>query len=162
MRAFNRFFALAAALVLIGVALAAKDYEPQARPVIQSAAQPAASSGQRVATGNLVDVFRAAGAAYGIDWRLLFAQCWAESNFILNARGAAGEKGMAQFMPVTWQRFGRGDPDNPVNAAYAQARYLRYIANYLNTNDLALIVGAYNAGEGSAGAQSRNFGLVQK
>ena len=141
-RSLNRLAALVLGLAILAVANAAKGY----------------SNAQRVvATGELVDVFCEAGEAYGIDWRLLMAQCWKESNFVLNARGAAGERGMAQFMPATWQRFGQGDPDDPRAAALAQARYLRYIADYLNTSDVAIIIAAYNAGEGSAGARNRNF-----
>ena len=148
---------LALALTLLAVANAAKDYTPRPRPTRRVVVRPAAQS-QRVARGDLVAVFRVAGARYGIDWRLLFAQCWKESNFVLNARGAAGEKGMAQFMPATWLTFGRGDPDDPRNAAEAQARYLAHIANYLRARgitDPRMVIAGYNCGEGCAAAAGR-------
>jgi soluble lytic murein transglycosylase-like protein len=147
------------ALLLLAVVNAAHGYTPRSRPTrpaVQAAAQPV--SGQRVARGDLVAVFRAAGQTYGIDWRLLFAQCWKESNFVLNARGAAGEKGMAQFMPATWERFGRGSPDNPVNAVFAQAAYLSYIRRYLaarGVTDPRMMIAGYNCGEGCAASAGR-------
>jgi len=150
------------ALALLAVANAAKDYTPRPRPTRRVVVQLAARPTQRVARGDLVAVFRVAGARYGIDWRLLFAQCWKESNFVLNARGAAGEKGMAQFMPATWRRFGVGSPDNPRNAVEAQARYLAHIANYLaarGIRDPRMMIAGYNCGEGCAAAAGRFEGL---
>jgi soluble lytic murein transglycosylase-like protein len=158
-RTVGRLATVIMALALLALGNAARGYTPRQRPAQRVAVQTARpASSQRVATGDLVAVFRAAGAAYGIDWRLLFAQCWKESGFTLNARGAAGEKGMAQFMPATWARFGRGDPDNPVNAAYAQAFYLAYIRRYLaarGITDPRMMIAGYNCGEGCAAAAGR-------
>jgi len=108
--------------------------------------------------GSIVDVFRVKASRYGLDWRLLFAMAWKESNFRTNARGAAGEKGMAQFMPGTWAMFGRGDPDDPNDAIEAQARYLAYIRHHLaarGITDPRMMVAGYNCGQGCAASCGR-------
>jgi len=156
-RAIRQLLMLALATCLLVLVNAVKDYNYKPRPqVVATSVQTEPI--RRVAKGDLVAVFRVAGARYGIPWQLLFAQCWKESNFVLNARGAAGEKGMAQFMPATWLTFGRGDPDNPRNAAEGQARYLAHIARYLSARgitDPRMVIAGYNCGEGCAAAAGR-------
>lgn len=62
--------------------------------------------------------------------------------------GGAGERGLAQFIPGTWARFGSGDPYNPANSLQAWARYTSYLASLFN-GDLRRILQAYNGGEGN-------------
>jgi len=65
--------------------------------------------------------------------------------------GTSGEKGLAQFMPGTWARFGAGmhsnayDPDASLNA---WAAYTNYLASLFN-GDLTKILQGYNGGEGN-------------
>ena len=48
--------------------------------------------------------FKSSSARYmpGVDWKLLKAQCWQESRFIVDAVSPVGAKGVCQFMPATW------------------------------------------------------------
>lgn len=62
--------------------------------------------------------------------------------------GNAGERGLAQFIPATWARFGNGDPYNPTNSMQAWQRFIQYLAN-LFPGDLRKILQAYNGGEGN-------------
>ncbi len=65
--------------------------------------------------------------------------------------GGAGERGIAQFTPGTWQRFGVGmhteayDPDNSLAAWAAYTNYLMR----LFSGDLTKTLQGYNGGEGN-------------
>jgi soluble lytic murein transglycosylase-like protein len=82
--------------------------------------------------GELQELWRRAGAAYGVPWAVLAAINKIESNFGRNmGPSSAGAIGWMQFMPSTWLRWGvdaSGDgvasPWNPEDAVYAAARYL--------------------------------------
>ena len=87
----------------------------------------------------------------GIDPRVALAQIERESGFNPEARGAAGERGLAQFLPAAWQRFGFGlsfdaafDPD--YNLA-AWAEYMKYLLGLFD-GDLERALVGYNGGEG--------------
>lgn len=58
---------------------------------------------------------------------LLLAQLIAESSLDPDAVSERGAMGIAQFMPDTWEMFGRGDPFNPKDAIPAQIRYMSYL-----------------------------------
>lgn len=65
--------------------------------------------------------------------------------------GGSGEKGLAQFMPRTWARFGSGMHDNaydPDASLAAWAAYTTYLASLFG-NDLEKILQGYNGGEGN-------------
>jgi soluble lytic murein transglycosylase-like protein len=63
--------------------------------------------------------------------------------------GAAGEKGLAQFIPDTWARFGLGgNPYNPEDSLNAWAYYIGYLRG-LFSEDYSRILQAYNGGEGN-------------
>lgn len=84
----------------------------------------------------LLPEFQAAGAAHGVPWAVLCAIGWVESRFDPDAVGPpnyTGElaRGMMQFLPSTWRRWGTdadGDgvasPYSPVDAIWSAARYL--------------------------------------
>lgn len=44
----------------------------------------------------------------GVDWKLLKAQCFAESSFIETAVSPVGAQGLCQFMPGTWEDVQKG------------------------------------------------------
>ncbi|HYX06834.1 MAG TPA: transglycosylase SLT domain-containing protein [Bacteroidales bacterium] len=66
-----------------------------------------------------------------LDWMLLKAQVKAESNFDVNAISPVGAVGLAQFMPQTWKEFGEGHPYDAEQSIKAQAKYMRWLFDYL-------------------------------
>jgi soluble lytic murein transglycosylase-like protein len=62
---------------------------------------------------------------------LLKAQVKAESGFDPEAKSKAGAMGLAQFMPPTWKEFGEGEPFDPEQAIKAQAKYMRWLWDFL-------------------------------
>jgi len=88
---------------------------------------------------------------YGIDARLLWSVCFAESRFRVAAVSPKGARGPMQFMPDTAARYGLTNPHDPKSAIDAGARYLRdLLQRFAGRVDLA--VAAYNAGEGAVGS----------
>ena len=81
----------------------------------------------------LLPIYRAASERYGIPWEILAAINSIETEYGRNlAVSSAGALGWMQFMPGTWatygvdaNRDGRRDPNDPVDAIFAAARYLR-------------------------------------
>lgn len=90
-------------------------------------------------------------SACGVDPTVAFYQIQRESGFNPNARGAAGEKGIAQFMPATWTRFGSGSHDNAFDPAQAMNAYCRYMTYLLGLfgRDYEKALQGYNGGEGN-------------
>src|SRR5215831_14663503 len=85
---------------------------------------------------------------YGIDARLLWSVCFAESRFRVAAVSPKGARGPMQFMPDTAARYGLINPHDPKAAIDAAARYLRdLLQEFGGRIDLALA--AYNSGEGA-------------
>lgn len=62
--------------------------------------------------------------------------------------GGAGERGLAQFIPGTWSRFGSGDPYNPDDALAAWQYYIGYLRGLFG-EDYTRILQGYNGGEGN-------------
>ena len=76
------------------------------------------------------------------------AQCKAESGFNPRATSYCGAMGLMQFMPRTWDAYGRGkDPYEPVASIDAGHRYMLDLERQLATQAQAW--GGYNAGTGS-------------
>jgi soluble lytic murein transglycosylase-like protein len=64
--------------------------------------------------------------------------------------GGAGERGMSQFTPATWARFGSGPHNNayiPEMAMEAWGRYMAYLMS-LFPSDYLKALASYNGGEG--------------
>ncbi len=92
------------------------------------------------------DMFRAAGAAHGIQPSILAAVAKTESAFDPNAVSHAGARGLMQFMPGTAADMGV-DPFDPASAIDGAARYLTQ--NLRRFGSLELALAAYNAGPGA-------------
>ncbi len=90
-----------------------------------------------------------------LDWRLLAAQAYQESRFDPEALSWAGAVGVMQVMPETAEDLGiRGDLTDPATSIEAGARYLRWLVDLFQSDDLdhgeqlRFALGAYNAGRG--------------
>jgi hypothetical protein len=82
----------------------------------------------------LVPLYQAAGAAYGVPWQVLAAVNKVETDYgrLAHVTSSAGAIGWMQFLPATWARWGtrahgdgrRPDPYDPADAIYSAARYI--------------------------------------
>lgn len=87
---------------------------------------------------------------------LIAAQIQQESNWNPKAVSPVGARGIAQFMPGTWEQYGNGkDPFDGQAGIDAQGRYMadiREMVSYLSDNEeeiLKLSLAGYNAGPGA-------------
>ena len=81
----------------------------------------------------LLPIYQAAGARYGVPWEVLAAINEIETDYGRDVNvSSGGAVGWMQFLPSSWARYGVDangdgirDPDNPADAIFAAARYLR-------------------------------------
>lgn len=87
----------------------------------------------------------------GLDPNVALAQIGRESGFREDARGSSGERGLAQIMPGTWERFAQGVPwDAAFDVDYNLSTWCNYMG-YLSGlfgGDIRSMLMAYNGGEG--------------
>lgn len=95
----------------------------------------------------------AAAAVSGLPPAVLAAQLDVESRWNPRAVSSAGAMGLAQFIPPTWKRYGRGDPFDPEDAIRAQGSYLKDLRRMMRrlepasaAEEIDLVLAAYNAG----------------
>lgn len=94
---------------------------------------------------------------YGIDPAVALVQMQRESAYFRpdvvygNFVGGSGERGMAQFTPDTWQRFGNGPHTNAYDPDYSLTAWGNYMSFLLNRYgyDYTKALQAYNGGEGN-------------
>ena len=116
--------------------------------------QPAWAAALPAAAQPYLGAFREAGAATGVDPRLLASLAWTESGFSAGAHSPAGALGLMQLMPATARGLGV-DPLDPKQAALGAARLLgEALRAHGGRTDLALA--SYNAGPGAV----RQYGGV--
>jgi membrane-bound lytic murein transglycosylase F len=90
----------------------------------------------------------------GWDWRLLAALVYKESGFDTTAISYAGAEGLLQLMPVTLERFGVTNPNDPVQSLRGGVKYLLYLDKFWKervpeTNErVKFILASYNIGQG--------------
>ncbi|MDN3689720.1 transglycosylase SLT domain-containing protein [Cyclobacterium jeungdonense] len=100
------------------------------------------------------EIIKAGADQLGWDWRLLAALVYKESRFNTSAVSYAGAVGLLQLMPVTLQRFGVSDPNNPNESLRGGVNYLRYLDGFWmervpdNTERIKFILASYNVGHG--------------
>ena len=111
----------------------------------------------RYSREQLIERIRQAARSIGFPEAVAIAQLARESaNFRDDVVygpfvGSSGERGLAQFIPSTWARFGSGmhqtayDPDASLAAWAAYTSYLMRLFN----GDLEKILQGYNGGEGN-------------
>ena len=87
---------------------------------------------------------------HSVNPELVAAMVRWESAFDPTALSIKGARGLMQVMPATGQRFGvpSGDLYDPAQNLQAGVRYLRWLRERFS-DDLGLVLAAYNAGEGS-------------
>ena len=90
----------------------------------------------------------------GWDWRLLAALVYKESRFDTTALSYAGAQGLLQLMPVTVERFGVTNPNDPEESLKGGVKYLQYLDKFWmervpETNErIKFILASYNIGQG--------------
>jgi membrane-bound lytic murein transglycosylase F len=90
----------------------------------------------------------------GWDWRLLAALVYKESRFDTTALSYAGAQGLLQLMPVTVERFGVTNPNDPVESLKGGVKYLQYLDKFWmervpETNErIKFILASYTIGQG--------------
>lgn len=101
------------------------------------------------------DAIEAAAAESGFSSEIIAAQIQQESNWNENAESHAGARGLAQFMPDTWEQYGQGDITDGVAAIEAQGRFMAelrdFAGDYADTEEetARIALAAYNAGPGA-------------
>ncbi|MCS7041510.1 MAG: lytic transglycosylase domain-containing protein [Bryobacteraceae bacterium] len=93
----------------------------------------------------LSPLFERAAGAYGLAPELLRAVAQKESSLRPCAVSPAGAMGLMQLMPETAAWLGISDPFDAEQNIFGGARFLRFLLNRFD-DDLALALGAYNAG----------------
>jgi membrane-bound lytic murein transglycosylase MltF len=122
----------------------------------------AASAQERKKFLDLVSYFRKYGDQYDVDWVLMAAQGYQESQLNQNAKSAVGAIGVMQVMPATGKDMKVGDITRTETNIHAGIKYMRWmIDNYygdapMTPLDKALFsFASYNAGAGRI-SQLRN------
>lgn len=83
-------------------------------------------TGAALPAGRLLQLYRDAQRRTGVAWHVLAAVNFVESDFNkLQNESIVGAQGPMQFMPSTWDQYGRGDVHDPRDAIPAAARFLR-------------------------------------
>lgn len=108
--------------------------------------------------GNRISVFddliKEGARELGWDWRLLASLVYRESRFDTAATSYAGAQGLLQLMPVTLERFGVENPNDPIESLRGGVRYLRYLDKFWlervpEVNErIKFILASYNIGHG--------------
>jgi hypothetical protein len=130
--------------------------EPEAAPVMAEAPVPSPpiplrfSEGQPVPEGPYGTIIYAAARKHQVNPQVVAALIRAESAGNPRARSYKGARGLMQLMPATAERFGvrRERLYDPAQNLEAGVRYLSWLLDQF-PNDLAKVLAAYNAGEGT-------------
>jgi membrane-bound lytic murein transglycosylase MltF len=117
----------------------------------------------------LVDLFQKYGKQYDIDWLLMAAQGYQESQLDQGRHSAAGAIGIMQVMPATADKMQVGDVTELEPNIHAGVKYIRYIVDQYfknepmdSLNKVLFAFAAYNAGPArisSLRAEARSLGF---
>jgi membrane-bound lytic murein transglycosylase MltF len=115
----------------------------------------ATSESERAKFFALVQYFRKYGEKYDVDWLLMGAQGYQESQLNQTARSKVGAIGVMQVMPTTGKELGVGDIAEAEANIHAGVKYMRWMIDQyygkepMTPLDKALFAFAsYNAGAG--------------
>jgi membrane-bound lytic murein transglycosylase F len=115
-----------------------------------------AKQGRTGKTGRLSpydEVIRKYARQYGLDWRLMAAQAYVESQFDPRAKSWGGAEGLFQVMPRTGKSLGFENLEDPSQGTHAGIKYMdRLISRFDSSIPLEervwFAMAAYNAGLG--------------
>lgn len=115
----------------------------------------ATSEAERKKFSALIEYFKKYGKQYNVDWLLMGAQGYQESQLNQNAKSAVGAIGVMQLMPATGKDMRVGDITKTEANIHAGIKYMRWMIDHYYANepmtelDKALFAFAsYNAGAG--------------
>ncbi len=101
----------------------------------------------------LVDLFRRYGDRYRIDWLLMAAQGYQESQLDQNRRSSVGAIGVMQVMPATAKELAVGDVTQLEPNIHAGVKYIRFLVDRYfadepmdQLNKVLFAFASYNAG----------------
>jgi soluble lytic murein transglycosylase-like protein len=126
---------------------------PDVRPVAQEARVEAApvetaSANTDADVEDDMDAYiKEVSARYGVPADLVAAVIEAESDNNPRAVSRRGARGLMQLMPKTARTLGVRDPFDPRANIDAGVRHLRALMDRFGSNNLPLVLAAYNAGE---------------
>ncbi|MEG2804540.1 lytic transglycosylase domain-containing protein [Stenotrophomonas sp.] len=125
-------------------------FDPQHRRAARpSVAAPRAAGVMRAAHApRWAPLIEQVAGEFNVDARLLHAIVQTESGYNPRARSPVGALGLMQVIPATGARFGADDLLDPLQNLRAGTAYLVWL-NRRFDGDLALVLAAYNAGEGA-------------
>jgi len=109
-------------------------------------------SGDRISVYD--EIIKQGAQELGWDWRLLAALVYKESRFDPSAVSYAGAQGLLQLMPVTLERFGVTDSENPSESLMAGVQFLKYLDKFWRervpdpNERIKFILASYNVGHG--------------
>src|ERR1700733_3021883 len=139
---------------------------PKEAPVAATPAKPVApaaipSTADTEASGSFVKpiepttvqdpmdrIVQEAAQRHKVDPALVKAVIRTESDWNPHAVSRKGAEGLVQLIPETAERFGVGNPMDPVQNVEGGTTYLRWLLDRYN-GDLRKTLAAYNAGEGA-------------
>lgn len=99
------------------------------------------------------DSIKSAATQYNLDWQLVAAVGYQESQWIPNAQSPTGVRGFMMLTPDTARELGVKNLDDPKQSINGGAKYLRYLLDTLpasiqNDDRLYMALAAYNQGIG--------------
>jgi len=116
-------------------------------------AKSAASEAERKKFAAVVQLFRKYSDQYGLDYLLMAAQGYQESQLNQNAKSAVGAIGIMQVMPATGKELNVGDIRQIEPNIHAGVKYMRVTADTFfkdepmdNLNKALFTFASYNAG----------------
>ncbi len=116
-------------------------------------AENAMTAGELQKFNTLVKLFREYGDEYQIDWLLMAAQGYQESQLDQSRRSQAGAVGVMQLTQATARQMGVGDINELDANIHAGIKYVRFMvdnyytdANVDNLNKVLFAIASYNAG----------------
>jgi membrane-bound lytic murein transglycosylase MltF len=118
-------------------------------------AKEATSEPERAKLESTVAIFRKYGEQYSMDYLLMMAQGYQESQLDQNAKSQVGAIGVMQVMPATGQELAVGDITQVEANIHAGVKYIRYMIDHYYANEPMdrvnkglFAFAAYNAGPG--------------